>query len=315
MADALDHNRLRKLHERATRTGSTHDLDTFARAALAVVPEMLAERDQLIAELVSMRADLSTTLGQLDARNVERLDAARDEAEQVARLEQERDHLRADVDDLAQQLQAAVEGRILDTSYFREMTTENGRTHLALQPAREVVQLYFAAARAMLGAAENYVEFEMQMAGEADRFAFVIQRLDGLTPHQSRQRAERERDQARAERDETRRAGVAAVSELEGLLVQARTERDEVRARAEGLADSLGARIAAHHVAMGDASRLAWRVVELRQALERVEKDLADAIRADDLGNEVNETLDCVRSAQGNVAAALARTDPTRGDE
>lgn len=54
MADALDHSRLRKLHERATRTGSEYDRDTFARAAFAVVPEMLAERDRLWTALTAI---------------------------------------------------------------------------------------------------------------------------------------------------------------------------------------------------------------------------------------------------------------------
>jgi hypothetical protein len=64
VADALDHSRLRKLHERATRSGSEYDRDTFARAAFVVVPEMLAERDRLRAALRRIRDnDLVTQEG------------------------------------------------------------------------------------------------------------------------------------------------------------------------------------------------------------------------------------------------------------
>lgn len=55
MADLLDHNRLRKLHERATRTGSGHDRETFTRAALEVVPGLLDERERYRAALAKAR--------------------------------------------------------------------------------------------------------------------------------------------------------------------------------------------------------------------------------------------------------------------
>lgn len=85
---------------------------------------------------------------------------------------------------------------------IRSMDFRNGMT-MELQPARDLVAAWVAAARTMLGDAENYsetrvdlpkVEMEVKLAGELERYVFVCQRVGKLTPHEARQRAEAERD-------------------------------------------------------------------------------------------------------------------------
>jgi hypothetical protein len=73
-------------------------------------PELLdaaEDRDRLRAELASMRGGLSTTLDQLDARNAERLDCARDEVELARERDQahaERDRLRKVIAEVADEM-------------------------------------------------------------------------------------------------------------------------------------------------------------------------------------------------------------------
>ncbi|CUU61283.1 hypothetical protein Ga0074812_1751 [Parafrankia irregularis] len=50
MTEPLDRHGLMKLHEQANQTGSAYDRDTFAKAALALLPEILGQLDQALAE-------------------------------------------------------------------------------------------------------------------------------------------------------------------------------------------------------------------------------------------------------------------------
>lgn len=100
---------------------------------------------------------------------------------------------------------AVVEGEALDRmaeafvaeSRMRAMDFRNG-VKMDIVPAREIAAAWVAAARAMLGDAPNYaetpVEMETGLAGERERFAFTLQRVGKVTPHQARQAAEAERD-------------------------------------------------------------------------------------------------------------------------
>lgn len=128
----------------------------------------------------------------------------------IDRMEYERRAERT-IADLAEQLQHAIEGHIEKTSLFREMTTGPAGVRLSLQPAREVVALWAAAARGMLGDAPNYsetpisipadvdegladghgVEMTVRRGGEMDEFVFRLQRAGRLTPHQARELAEK----------------------------------------------------------------------------------------------------------------------------
>lgn len=80
---------------------------------------------------------------------------------------------------------------------LKAMDFRNGMT-MELEPAREMVALWVGAARAMLGDAPNYtetpiekpVEMEVKVAESPERFAFTLQRVGKLTPHEARQKAE-----------------------------------------------------------------------------------------------------------------------------
>jgi hypothetical protein len=71
---------------------------------------------------------------------------------------------------------------------------------------RALVAQWVLASRGLLGSAENYVEIAMEFPDRArgERYAFTVQRVGKLTPHQARQQAEAERDRARAELEAAR---------------------------------------------------------------------------------------------------------------
>ena len=76
---------------------------------------------------------------------------------------------------------------------MKSMDFRNGMT-MELQPAREMVAHWVGAARAMLGDAPNYTETPIEMvvkvAEEPQQYAFTLQRVGKITPHQARQKAE-----------------------------------------------------------------------------------------------------------------------------
>lgn len=80
---------------------------------------------------------------------------------------------------------------------IRAMDFRNGAS-MELEPAREMVAHWVGAARGMLGDAPNYsetpIEMVVKVGEDPERFAFTLQRVGKLTPHQARQQAERERD-------------------------------------------------------------------------------------------------------------------------
>lgn len=79
-----------------------------------------------------------------------------------------------------------------------------GRWEMDLASGREFVAAYVAAARAMLGDAPNYsetrLEFDVKIAESPEVYTLVVQRHGPgvMTPHEARQKAERERDEAQA---------------------------------------------------------------------------------------------------------------------
>lgn len=129
-----------------------------------------------------------------------------DPVELAERLIAERDQLmREGVDAMAERLVGDVR--------IRSMEIRDGRSNLDLEPSRELVAIWVGAARTMLGDAPNYTEtrvdvptdadpkavMEVKLAGEFQRYAFTLQRVGKLTPHEARVRAEGERDEARGE--------------------------------------------------------------------------------------------------------------------
>lgn len=102
--------------------------------------------------------------------------------------------------------------QFVDETRIKSMDFRNG-VHMDIEPAREIVTHWVAAARAMLGDAPNYCETEVdygladppgyemdvKLAGEVDHYVFRVQRRGKLTPHQARQAAEERAEAAEAE--------------------------------------------------------------------------------------------------------------------
>lgn len=92
--------------------------------------------------------------------------------------------------------------RLLEETNLRAMDFRNGMS-MEVEPARALAANFVGAARAMLGEAPNYSEtpFEMgfRLAGQPERFAFIVQRVapGKLTPHEARQAAEQRADRYR----------------------------------------------------------------------------------------------------------------------
>lgn len=117
----------------------------------------------------------------------------------------------------------------LDQTGIKSMDFRNGLT-MELEPAREMVALWVGAARTMLDDAPNYtetpiekpIEMEVKVAESPERFAFTLQRVGKLTPHEARQKAE------------------ARVAELETQLEQAKADLQQSQTAFQSLARRLG---------------------------------------------------------------------------
>lgn len=92
--------------------------------------------------------------------------------------------------------------RFVDEARIKAIDFRNG-VDMDLEPSKTVVAHWVAAAKAWLDSykAVNYTETEVKLAGEADRFAFILQRVGPgkLTPHEARKAAEAEVERLRAE--------------------------------------------------------------------------------------------------------------------
>lgn len=108
-----------------------------------------------------------------------------------------------------------------------------GRWEMDLAMGREMAAAYVAMAKTLLGDAPNYsetkLEFDVKIAEQPELYTLVVQRHEpgAFTPHEARQRAERERDDALAELDRARAelATLAAIFEGFGRLL-ATSSRD-----------------------------------------------------------------------------------------
>lgn len=164
-------------------------------------------------------------------------------ADEATRLRAGIDQLRAEREQLLTELGGRDEEarerwiqRQLDETGLKAMDFRNGMA-MEIEPARELVAHWVGAARAMLGDAPNYtetpIEMEVKVGESPERFAFVLQRVGGLTPHQARQQAEQRAENAEAELERLRArvqdwrtstgAGLRLVDEL-------RAERDALAA-------------------------------------------------------------------------------------
>jgi hypothetical protein len=94
---------------------------------------------------------------------------------------------------------------LVQETRLKSMDFRNGAV-MDIIPAREAVAGWVGAARAMLGDAPNYTETVMEFSIPEDpqRYAFTVQKVGKLTPHQARLRAETERDRALADLGQAR---------------------------------------------------------------------------------------------------------------
>jgi hypothetical protein len=95
---------------------------------------------------------------------------------------------------------------LVDGTMLRSLTIRDGVATLDLEPATEILKIFVASMRGVLDGygAENYVEMEMQAPSVAmdlrdgdnpmDSYTVTIQRRTRPTPHDFRQRAEKQRD-------------------------------------------------------------------------------------------------------------------------
>ncbi|MER7046743.1 hypothetical protein [Streptomyces jumonjinensis] len=181
---------------------------------------ILAARDT---EMEQLRADCQKWADLAAAaertRQLHKHDADRYEAELRARAETaeaERDQLLAELDGRDEEARERWIQKQLDETGLKSMDFRDGMS-MDIEPARDMVAQWVGAARAMLGDAPNYSETPVEMTvkvGESpERFAFVLQRVGKLTPHQARQQAE-----ARAERAEAAITRVrAVVADMHGI--------------------------------------------------------------------------------------------------
>ncbi|RCG27228.1 hypothetical protein DQ384_26275 [Sphaerisporangium album] len=107
------------------------------------------------------------------------------------------------VRELIDELDDAAAQELADQTLLRGLTVKDGVAELAIVPPHEIAVAWVRYAREMLGDAPNYVEtlvempkasMEVGLAGEAERFVFILQRVGKVTPHEARSQAEAERD-------------------------------------------------------------------------------------------------------------------------
>ncbi|MHB9857664.1 hypothetical protein [Streptomyces sp. YIM S03343] len=95
---------------------------------------------------------------------------------------------------------------LTDGTMMRALTIQNGVATLELEPATEILKIFVASMRGVLDGygAENYLETDMQAPSVSmdlrdgnnpmDSYTVTIQRRTRPTPHEFRQRAEKQRD-------------------------------------------------------------------------------------------------------------------------
>lgn len=107
---------------------------------------------------------------------------------------------------------------MMERTRIRSMEIRGGGFDMDIDSAHEITAAFVAAARTMLGDAPNYsetpIKHEVKVAESPESYIYVltVQRAEKPTPHQMRQRAEKERDEVRE-----------ALARVEGVLAQLRT--------------------------------------------------------------------------------------------
>ncbi len=144
----------------------------------------------------------------------------------------------------AERAKRRVEELEAEVPYLKHLSVEGGQLDITIEGARRVTALLAESLAKMFRDAggTNYVQYEVR-SGEHD-YILLLQLASGKTPHQLRQEAERERDEARADRDIYKHVldaiadflktgAVDAVAESKSTTFLAvrelKTERDEAR--------------------------------------------------------------------------------------
>lgn len=113
--------------------------------------------------------------------------------------------------------------RLVAETNMRAMDFRNGMS-MEIEPARALAANFVGCARAMLGDAENYsetpVEMTTHLAGQPERFTFVVQRVGKLTPHEARMLEKERADRAEDDLERLRVASEKTVAELERRIAQ-----------------------------------------------------------------------------------------------
>lgn len=81
-----------------------------------------------------------------------------------------------------------------DQARIKRLDIVGGALQAELIPPQSFATAFIETARASLGSADNYMEYELSDGTTGERFAVRVQRVGKLTPHQARQEAEAERD-------------------------------------------------------------------------------------------------------------------------
>ncbi|HSR83481.1 MAG TPA: hypothetical protein VLM11_04800 [Streptosporangiaceae bacterium] len=192
--------------------------------------------------------------------------------------------------------------RIVDGVGIRSLEARDGKIHLTLQGAREVAAVWCQTARTMLADAPNYAETAVEFGDTpGERFAFTIQRVGKLTPHEARQEAEAKATELQQHMDADhkvlielgvlaaayKRVAADAISGLEHISMDTDEDRD------------LHARLIAGFKAALDTANEQQRA-------------LAGRIRVDNPGAEpdIAQTVCPVRFSAWNDVRALPRGSP-----
>ncbi|WP_046505939.1 hypothetical protein [Streptomyces odonnellii] len=123
--------------------------------------------------------------------------------EELADVAAERDALLAELGGRHDEARERWIQKQLDETGIRAMDFRNG-AEMELEPARELLAHWVAAARTMLGDAPNYTEtkvaMDIKVAESPETYTLVVQRHapGALTPHEARAKAEAELERAEA---------------------------------------------------------------------------------------------------------------------
>lgn len=226
----------------------------------------------------------------------------------------------------AERAKRRVEELEAEVPYLKQLSVEGGQLDITIEGARRVTALLAESLAKMFRDAggTNYVQYEVR-SGEHD-YILLLQLASGKTPHQLRQEAERERDEARADRDiykhvldaiadflktgavdavaESKSTTFLAVRELKAEFDEARKEALSLRHEASANLDVAEFANTTTKKAIHQRDAETARANAAERALAKKTKQLDEAIlkwlaEANALGRETGSVLTEMRRAFG----------------